>query len=143
MEKFEENLKPEEKELSLDDLRSQIVEIKKEEMEKKKKWEEGGKKPGDNRKAYDAHFDAIEPEYLTDEDLEIYRKFKKENLSKEEFLNYKENMKNKLKEDYETLGSKSRHDFQAWLSNKILVREIIKKYGERRLGELRIKNRAD
>lgn len=120
MEKIKKNLESTKKEQSLEDLGREIARIKEEEMRKKDEWLKNGMKG----EAYDPHFDRIDVNYLTNEDLEVYKKFQEGDLLKEEFLNYKENIKNELRGIYNTLEGQSRHDFQAWLSNKILALEF-------------------
>ncbi len=75
MEKIEEKLN---NEPDFESLRQKVAEIQKEEMIKKEKGE-----------YYDPHFDFINPEILTEEDLIIFDKFLKKILTREEFENYR------------------------------------------------------
>jgi hypothetical protein len=100
MEKLKEGINIENtEEIYFESLRHQVELIKKEEMMKK-----------DNGEKYDPHFDFVEPNKLTEEDLIIFDKFLKKILTKEEFAYYK---------PLGGLGD-SRAEFKYWLSNKVL-----------------------
>lgn len=98
-------------------LRREIEEIRKAEMTDKESWLARGRKG----KAYDPHFDEIDPQDLTSEDLELYEKFKKGKLSFEEMKVYQDRISKEIIDDFESPINKSRINFQAYLANKLLA----------------------
>lgn len=102
MERKELNLTPEANDnLDLESLRMEIDSLREEELAKK---EQG--------KPYLRDLEDANPSELTEGDLEIYGKFKNQDLTSEEFNNQKE----------ETTGSGSKALF-AWLSNQLMSPE--------------------
>lgn len=111
------------KEELLDELRDQIEKIRENEMANKESWLAKGKMG----KSYDPHFDEINPQYLKEEDLMIYKKFKEDTLSFEEMREYQNKMTGEAGSgDFIDPISRSRNNFQAYLANKLLVRSFDK-----------------
>lgn len=111
------------KEELLDGLRNEIEEIRENEMANKKSWLARGK----TGEAYDPHFDDIDPQYLKEEDLMIYKKFKEDTLSFEEMREYQDKMTEEAGgSDFINPINRSRNNFQAYLANKLLVRSFDK-----------------
>jgi len=77
-----------EKNNKLDLFGAEIERIKEKEMLKKKEWEENNERG----EAYEIHFDEIDPEELTEEDCDIYNKFKDDTLTLKGFLEYEQSI---------------------------------------------------
>ena len=106
----------------LDGLREEIEKMRENEMANKKSWLARGKAG----KAYDPHFDEINPQHLKEENLIIYKKFKEEELSFEEMREYQDKMTGEEAGDFRNPVNKSRNNFQAYMANKLLVRSFDK-----------------
>lgn len=106
----------------LNGLRNEIEEIRENEMANKKSWLARGK----TGEAYNPHFDDIDPQYLNEEDLIIYKKFKEDTLSFEEMREYQNKMTGEEAGDFVNPVNKSRNNFQAYLANKLLARNFDK-----------------
>lgn len=97
----------------MEELRSEILEFK--------------------NKNLDIHLSRINPDDLTVEDLIIFDKAKKYNLSKEEFKTYKEKLKDYFVEQKRITGkfdplSDSRSNFAAMITNMIISEEEVLKH---------------
>lgn len=84
-------------------------------------------------KNLDIHLSHINPDDLTVEDLVIFDKAKKYNLSKEEFKTYKEKLKDYFIEQKRITGkfdmfSDSRSNFAAMITNMIISEEEVLKH---------------
>ncbi len=84
-------------------------------------------------KNLDIHLSHINPDDLTEEDLIIFDKAKKYNLSKEEFKTYKEKLKDYFVEQKRITGkfdplSDSRSNFAAMITNMIISEEEVLKH---------------
>lgn len=99
--------------INIEELRSEILELK--------------------DKNLDIHLSRINPDDLTEEDLIIFDKAKKYNLSKEEFKTYKEKLKDYFVEQKRITGkfdplSDSRSNFAAMITNMIISEEEVLKH---------------
>jgi hypothetical protein len=101
-----------EKQDPLEVLRSQIEQIKEEEMKKK-----------EEKKYADPHYDHINPAELTEADLKIFEKFRKDELTLEEFDEYRKG--------FNSESTESSKYFSAWVANKLsakIMEEELKKF---------------
>ena len=69
-------------------------------------------------KGHDIHFDSINPDELTDEDLEIFGKFKNKTLKRGEFKMWSKT----------AIKGSARFYFYGWINNRLNERENIKWY---------------
>lgn len=72
-----------------------------------------------------AHFQWVNPEELLEEDARIYQKYLDNDLTKEEFIQYRKQFDHVSIED-------SRHGFAAYIGNKLAVRFLQKEIDERK-----------
>ena len=100
-----ESQSEEKKEDKYEVWRQEIVDIGTAEMAKKEKGEK-----------YDPHFDVLNPQELTEADLDIFRAFKEKALKKEDYALYQEETR---RETQQGIFTESRSNFSAWLVNKI------------------------
>lgn len=101
-----------EKQNPLESLRSEVEQIKEGEMKKK---EEG--------KYADPHYDHISTAELTEADLKIFEKFQKDELTIDEFDEYRKG--------FNSESTESSKYFSAWLANKLsakMMEEELKKF---------------
>ncbi len=84
----------------------------------------------------DIHFESIDPDELTYDDLMIADKFQKGNLSKKEFNEYRERLQSYIDlakrdngENFNLLKD-SRVNLSAWILNKMIISEFKEKHPE-------------
>ena len=84
----------------------------------------------------DIHFESINPDELTYDDLMIADKFQKGNLSKKEFNEYRERLQSYIDlakrdngENFNLLKD-SRVNLSAWILNKMIISEFKEKHPE-------------
>lgn len=97
MEKIKENLDGEN---NLEFYRNQFIEI--------------------TKKQSDPHFTKINPEYLTEEDLSIFKNFLDNNLTLDQFEKYRQKF---ITLSIEESNNSSSFSFAGWLSNKLMNKE--------------------
>ena len=84
----------------------------------------------------DIHFESINPDELTYDDLMIADKFQKGNLSKKEFNEYRERLQSYIdltkRDNGENLNllEDSRVNLSAWILNKMIIFEFKEKHPE-------------
>lgn len=99
-----EKIKQNENQEIYEKLRQEIAEVQEFELNNKK-----------NGFKYNPHFDGIKPEELTNEDLEIFKRFKEGTLTRGEFTKYQSSF-------WENSGNQ-RGIFMAWVANKLSSKE--------------------
>lgn len=88
-----------------------------------------------NQKA-DIHFESIDPDELTYDDLMIADKFTKNDLSEKEFKKYRERLQAYIDSAKEESGDKvnvlenSRVNLSAWILNKMIISKFKEKHPE-------------
>lgn len=114
-----------EKQKELESFREEIRKIKEEELRKEKEGEK-----------FDPHWRIIDPSDLTEEDMEIWKKFKDDTLTPEDHEKYSESIGEYIKKKYGSVpnGKKEREErlkkvlkdsrvtFLAYLNNKLMPR---------------------
>lgn len=113
---------PQKEKTPLGAFREEMSGYKKEEMRKKAEFE----KRGSQGERYDPHFDDINPEHLTEDDMAVWEKTKNKTLTRKELQEYLGRMSGELK-SAEPQVKKSRGTFYAFIANKaafIVKREL-------------------
>lgn len=102
--KIEKSAEPAAESVALESFRAEIAEIKRVEMEKMERGEK-----------YDPHFEHIESQFLTEADMNIYKKIDNGTLKLEEFREYQ------LTGEAKGMDALTdpRINFMGWLGNKV------------------------